>query len=602
MPQRLLYTPRTAGFALEVHGRSLLASHEQIVNILRSRLGQAHGDLLASPKPDAEGVAWSTALSGDAVLASTLPPEERDKLDKRAQRLLNDIRGLGQQLAAEGSAAQMVGQMIERAAQLPSGDWLYSVGGKPVLVLWGHADAAQPPVPPVAPPAAAPAPAAAAAVPAAAAAAPDPAMDAAIKSLEPAAGTAAAAAAPSAAPPARRRWLWALLLLPLLAALLFFGLRGCQDQAAPADDLSARLGEAQARNKALEDEIARKKAQAPQFMCVRPSPEPPVAAASAPEPEASAPVAAASEPEPPVSQAEAPKADPYDALKKRVAGAGRNCADLQRLSKDALLRAKDPRAAPLRQDITEALKTHCSDNLIKEAKNMCPGQRPAELAPELALVFDASGSMGFSLNASDEEIRQLAQLDAMRGMMRQFGLGQAVPGIDINRVRREPTRMTAARQAALTMVRRAPSDANIGLVLVEDCPAARSAGFYPPGRRGELAGIVQGIQPRGGTPLADGIARAGRMVDGVKREALMVVVTDGRESCGRDPCAEAAALMRAKPHLKINVVDITGTGAGNCVAQIGRGRVFTARNADEVAAMTRQASQEAMGPANCSRP
>ena len=593
MPQRLLQTSRSAGFGLEVRGRSLLASHEQIVNILRSRLGQAHGDLLAVPKIEADGVAWSTALSGDAVLASTLPPDERDKLQKRAERLLNDIRGLGQQLAAEGAAAQMVGEMIALATQVPPGDWLYSVGGKPVMVMWGHAATPQPPAaapPPMTAPTHA---AAAAAVPAAATTAHDPALAAAIQSLEP---PVQASAAVPAAPAPQRRWLWALLLLPLLAALLFFGLRGCKDAAAPADDLSAQLGEAQARNKALEDDIARKKAQAPQFMCVRPP-------AEEPAPVASAPLAAASEPEPPASQAEAPpKADPYDALKRKVADAGRNCADLQRLSKDALLRGKDARAAPVRQGIAEALKTHCSENLIKEAKNMCPGQRPAELAPELVLVFDASGSMGFSLNASDEEIRQLAQMDAMRGMMRQFGLGQGVPGIDMNRVRREPTRMTAARQAALTTVRRAPSDANIGLVLIEDCPSARSAGFYPPGRRGELAGVVQGIQPRGGTPLADGIAKGGRMVDGVKREALMVVVTDGRESCGRDPCAEAAALARAKPHLKINVVDITGTGAGNCVAQAGRGRVFTARNADEVAAMTRQASQDAMGPASCTRP
>ena len=112
-------------------------------------------------------------------------------------------------------------------------------------------------------------------------------------------------------------------------------------------------------------------------------------------------------------------------------------------------------------------------------------------------------------------------------------------------------------------------------------------------------GQIQGIEPRAGTPLADGIAKGGQLVDGVTREALIVVVSDGVESCGRDPCAEAAALKRAKPLLKINVVDITGTGAGNCVAQITGGKVFTARNADEVVAMTNRAAQDAMGPANC---
>ena len=112
---------------------------------------------------------------------------------------------------------------------------------------------------------------------------------------------------------------------------------------------------------------------------------------------------------------------------------------------------------------------------------------------------------------------------------------------------------------------------------------------------------LQGLQPDGGTPLADGVAKGGQMVDGVRREALMVVISDGAESCGQDPCAVARQLKQAKPYLKINVVDITGTGAANCLAQITGGRVFTARNADEVATMTREASKEAMGPANCPR-
>ncbi len=579
MPQRLTHTPSHTAFALEVNGRPLLAAHAQITSILHSRLGQAHGDLLATPQADAQGVAWSTALAGEVVPATALPPEQRDRLDKRAQQLLNDIRGLGRQLGAEGAAAQMVGQMLERAAQTPPGDWLYSVGGKPVLAMWGHA--AEAPAPAVA---AAPA-AAAAAMPATAAAGPAaPGIAAAAAAVPEVAATATENGQP-------RRWQWWLLLVLLLVAAVFVLARSCAPVPPPDDSLDKQLADANARNQALAQEIARKKEPVQQFTCVRPPPEP--------EPPASAPAIAASEPEPPVSQAQAPKADPLEALQNRLAAAGKNCTELQALSRDKLLQGKDARARSLQREVAQALQQNCGERLIQEAKNMCPGQRPAELAPELALVFDASGSMRWSLGATNDEIQKLAQMEAMQGMMRQFGLGQAIPGIDTSRVTREPTRMTAARQAALNMVRRAPSDANIGLVLVEDCPAARNAGFFPPARRGALTGIIQGIEPRRGTPLADGIAQAGRMVDGVKREALMVVISDGAESCGRDPCAEAAALARAKPYLKINVVDITGTGAGNCVAQAGRGRVFTARNADEVAAMTRQASQDAMGPANC---
>jgi hypothetical protein len=610
VPQRLLHTAANTAIPLDVQGRQLLGAHAQVVSILHSRLGRAHGDLLAIPLPDAQGVAWSTALAGEVVPATALPPEERARLDKRAQQMLSDIRSLGVQLAAEGAAAQMVGQMLERAAQTPPGDWLYSVGGKPVLAMWGHSDKAQQAVPaamtaaaaaaagPGAVAAAASAPgaavepcAAAAATATAASAPPEPAAGpAAGRSVGTSAGSQAVtgSGAPASQQPASRRWQWGLLAVPLLVAAVFALARSCTPLPPVDDTLDRQIADANARNNALEDEIARKKVPVEQFACVRPPPEP--------EPAASAPAVAASEPQAPVSQAEAPQADPLDALQNRVAAAGKNCKELQALSRDRLLREKHPRAQALQRQVTQALQQNCGERLIQEAKNMCPGQRPVELAPELALVFDASGSMRWSLGVTEQDLRKMSQVE---GMMRAFGLGQGVPGLDMSRAQREPTRMTAARQAALNMARRAPSDANIGLVLVEECPSARNAGFYPPARRGALTGILQGVQPRGGTPLADGIAQAGRMVDGVKREALMVVISDGAESCGRDPCAEAAALVRAKPHLKINVVDITGTGAANCVAQIGRGRVFTARNAEEVAAMTRQASQDAMAPAKC---
>ena len=608
MPQSLLRTAARTAIPLDVQGRQLLAAHEQITAILASRLGQAHGDLLARPQADADGaVQWTTRLAGEVQPAGALPEDERARLQQRAERLLNDIRGLAQQMQAEGGTGQIVGQMLERAAMRPDGDWLYSVGGKPVLAMWGHANAPLPPAAmpgPSSPPGSSGAPgtagtpvsaAAAAATPASAPASADPAA-AAIAQLG---ASAAPASAPAAAAPAaagRGRLLAVIAGLALLALLAFLGLRGCADKPAAPDDLAARLAQAETDNKALEDEIARRKARAPQFQCVKP-PEPP---ASAPEPEP-----AASEPEPapppppPAPQAEAPKADPLADLKKKVDAAGQNCDALQAALKAPALRAKDPQAAELRRQITDRLQQHCREKLIREAKNLCPGQRPKELAPELALVFDASGSMRYSLNLPMPGRQQPA--DLMQDMLRQLSGLPGRSGVDMSSLTREPTRMSAAKQAAITMVQRAPSDANIGLVRIEGQCSARSAGFYPPGRRGELIGQLQGMQPQGGTPLADGVAKGGQMLDGVNREALMVVISDGAESCGQDPCAVAQQLKRAKPHLKINVVDITGTGAANCLAQITGGRVFTARNADEVAAMTREASREAMGPANCPR-
>jgi hypothetical protein len=597
VPQSLINTPALAGQALQVNGRALGAAHAQIVSILRNRLGQNHGDLLAEPLPQADGsTLWRTALTGAVTPASQLPDDERLKLQQRAQRFSGEIRALAQQLQGEGGASTLVAQMLDAAVQAPPGDWLYSVGGKPVLVMWGHGAPGTAPLPAAAAAATATTLAAGAAPTATAAAAPlgTPTAAAADPLISAAAAGHALPPPPPPPPPAPkaggwRRWLpWALLALLLLALLLAW--RSCSGGPAAAADLSSQIAEAEARNAQLEQDLARKTAA--QQQCV-PDPAPPPASAPAAEP------ASAPEPPPPASQ---PAPDPLDALKQRISSAGKNCDKLaEMLKSEPLLKGSGADASTLKQQMLRTMEQNCRDKAIREARNLCPGQRPKDLVPETALVFDASGSMNFSLDVNEQQIRQMGQAATVESMMRQLGMGGMGGASPMAALTREPRRITVAKRAALSVVQRLPSDMSVGLVMVDQCPQARSIGMFPPGQRGSVLSQIQGIEPRQGTPLADGIAKAGRLVDGVKREAIIVVVSDGTESCGQDPCAVAAALKREKPYLKINVVDITGTGAGNCVAQATGGKVFTARNADEVVAQMNRASQDAMGGANCKR-
>lgn len=569
MPQNLITTPGGAGQALEVSGRSLVGAHAQITSILKSRLGHNHGELLAQPRLLPEGgIAWSTSLEGTVQPASQLAPDERAKLQQRADRLSGEIRGLAQQMATEGPAAQVVAQMLERVLLQAPGDWLYSVGGKPVFVLWGHA--APGAVLPAWTAAPAPVKAAAPVVPATPPAA--PAGAAAVEQL--AASMASPPAEPPSVPPppadgkAWKRWfLWGLLGL-LLLALLIFGLKRCGSSDADSAALAAQAAEAEARNRALEEELRRKRAA--QMMCVpdAPAPEAPASAASAPELPPSAPPS------------------PLESLRKRVSDAGNQCDKLvDLLKRDAVLKSRD--AGPVRKEVLDTLQKRCKDTLVREAKNLCPGERPPQVVPEFVIVFDASPSMAYSLNASRAEIEA-----AERARRPELVFG-------------DPQRVKPAREAAVEAAKRVPRDMSTGLVLVDSCQqGARPVGFFGPSQRASLIGQLEGIQPHafgsgGGTPLADGIARAGQMVDGVNREATILVISDGEESCRGDPCATAKALAAAKPKLKINVLDITGTGAGNCVAAATNGQVFTARNAADVVSSMRRAAQEVMGPASC---
>lgn len=349
MPQKLLDTSAGIGQPLEAGGRPLSTTHEQITAILRSRLGQNHADLLALPKASPDGsIAWSTALSGPVVRADALPEAERDKLQQRAERILSEIRGLAQQLAAEGAASHLVAQMLEHSAQTPPGDWLYSVGGKPVLAMWGHVAPGGAP-PRSALPAAPVAPAKAAAptvAPAAASAAAGPdAVAAAAASLSP--PPPSPPEEPRGRPPWLRWLLWGLLAL-LLLALLLWGLKRCTPEA-PADaDLARQIAEAEARNKALEEQLALQRAR-PKLQCTPDDPLPP------PQPPASAPSA----PEPPP--------DPLQELRERIAAAGTKCEALRKLLKeDVQLKGPGDELAALRKEVTARLAKHCPEREVSK--------------------------------------------------------------------------------------------------------------------------------------------------------------------------------------------------------------------------------------------
>jgi len=247
---------------------------------------------------------------------------------------------------------------------------------------------------------------------------------------------------------------------------------------------------------------------------------------------------------------------------------------------------------------SKAPATKKPKRVVKDTRKLCPGERPKEDAPDLVMVFDASGSMRLPIDMDDATAARLMGGGAFGGLA--GGLLDSLI-TQIASSASGPSRIDAAKQASRRIVKSLPSDVDVGLVLVEDCPSARPIGFYSPGQRGALLGGIGSIHPVRGTPLASGIQRAAAMVDGVNHPGVIVVISDGKESCRRDPCGTARRIARSKPMLTINVVDITGTGAGNCVASATGGKVFTAKNAQQLNTMLRRATQEVSGPARCKR-
>ena len=236
---------------------------------------------------------------------------------------------------------------------------------------------------------------------------------------------------------------------------------------------------------------------------------------------------------------------------------------------------------------------------IDNAKNLCPSDRPPELAPEMVVMFDASGSMALNIAATPEDEKWLGRLKQRASLP-----GYRLTDSEIARHERltaEPTRIAIARQATINVVRRLPRDVRTGLVVAENCPTATNMGRFAAGQSGQLINRLSQLTPKGGTPLGDGLYEAGQLVDGVTREATILLVSDGAESCNGDPCYVAQQLKKAKPHLKINVVDIGGTGAAACVAAATGGKVYTATTVNELNISLDRAAQDALGPSNCKK-
>jgi hypothetical protein len=75
---------------------------------------------------------------------------------------------------------------------------------------------------------------------------------------------------------------------------------------------------------------------------------------------------------------------------------------------------------------------------------------------------------------------------------------------------------------------------------------------------------------------------------------IIVVVSDGADTCHGDPCAAAQAIAAAKPNVHINVISIGGerNSAAQCMAQSTGGHVYQPGNAIEMEKAIRQASGE----------
>ncbi len=190
------------------------------------------------------------------------------------------------------------------------------------------------------------------------------------------------------------------------------------------------------------------------------------------------------------------------------------------------------------------------------------GQSPAAPARLNELVLDASGSMGGKL-------------------------GDGAVKLD------------AARMAVDTLLGKLPDGAVVALRAyghqsTTDKHDCRDTALLSPfgdlgAKRDALRKATAGLAARGYTPITLALGEAARdFPAGFKGEAVIVLVSDGKETCRGDPCALARDLARQNARLVVHTVgfgvDETTRQQLQCVARAAGGRYFDAATTDELAA------------------
>ncbi|WP_411827985.1 vWA domain-containing protein [Luteolibacter sp. AS25] len=97
---------------------------------------------------------------------------------------------------------------------------------------------------------------------------------------------------------------------------------------------------------------------------------------------------------------------------------------------------------------------------------------------------------------------------------------------------------------------------------------------------------INALLPKGKTPLAESLRRAGELIPKTSEDANILLITDGLETCDGDPCAVAKEMIESGIKVRAHVVGFGLTKAEAdslaCIAGLTGGQMFNPSNGDEL--------------------
>ena len=112
---------------------------------------------------------------------------------------------------------------------------------------------------------------------------------------------------------------------------------------------------------------------------------------------------------------------------------------------------------------------------------------------------------------------------------------------------------------------------------------------------------ISNIQPKGKTPMSEAVIQAAKSLKYTENKATVILISDGEETCGLDPCAVGRELEAAGVDFTTHVIgfDIANdnTGGLRCLAETTGGQFLRADNADELKTSLRESVVAVAAPA-----
>lgn len=204
--------------------------------------------------------------------------------------------------------------------------------------------------------------------------------------------------------------------------------------------------------------------------------------------------------------------------------------------------------------------------IVLAALGPARGEPPVSPCTEDAMiVFDASGSMSGNMEGGIGTLKP--RIDEVRN-----ALGEILPGV------------TRFRRVGLITYGPGPGEqCNVRLDLK---PTANAANL--------IMRDLDALSPAGKTPLGKAVAKAADVLDYRNKPGMIVVVTDGEETCGASPCELGKELRAQAAQLTVHVIgfrmkDYSWTGANSvldakCLAEENDGLYLSAENRDDLVA------------------